>query len=1575
MSDQAKLADRKAKLSEARRRLLEKRLKGKGSAAVAEDRIPHRDSSEPVPLSFSQQRFWFMHQLDPNNPTYNMHEAWEVKGALNRAALERALNRVVARHDALRTTIGLQDDVPVQILHPDVELNIPLKDLSDLPEKTAALREIARQEARGIFDLEIGPLLRFSAVRLSEDHHALLLTIHHIISDEYANDLFWRDLGHFYAAECNQPLKATLPDLPIRYEDFTAWQIDRLNNGEEKRQLAYWKNQLAGDPAALQLPTDRPRPPQQTFNGGFAQRDLSSELIQPLQKLAQDSGATPFMLLLAAYQAVLNRYSQSNDIWVGTPIANRQRSEVKDLIGLFLNTIVMRAQFEPELTFRQLVEQVKQHALDAFAHQDLPFERLVDELKPQRDPAASPLFQVMFVYSPAANLSRSLPGLTFEWIPVDGGVSKFDLTLFASAGEKHLTAAYEYNADLFDRQTVTRLLGHLETFLTAALADPDQPLAQLPILAAAEQEQILTAWNRTQQPFDQDALLHEMIERQAQAHPHQTAVWAAGETISYRELDQRANQLAHFLRSKGVQSNSQVGVLAARRLETVMCILAILKAGAAYVPIDPEYPAERITAIIEDADLRLILAGDAQDVIGTAAVQTVDLAALDLTQYPANRPQPQPTADHLAYVIFTSGSTGRPKGVMVTHRNIVHSTTARFSFYERPAERFLLLSSFAFDSSMVGLFWTLCQGGTLFLPGDGLHQDILYLSQTINEQRVTHLLALPSLYHLLLEESETGQLASLNTVMVAGEACHASLVHYHYAQNKGAVLVNEYGPTEGTVWSHAYRFPADFDGPAVPIGRAIPNVTHFVLDPQQQAVPVGVPGELYIGGAGITPGYLNRPDLTTEKFVPLPSHLGVKTEEKFYRTGDLVRWLPDGNLVFLGRVDQQVKIRGFRIELGEIEAALAALPQIKAAAALVYDRQADSNHENAGRRAEKRLIGYYEAETILEAAEVKRALNQKLPHYMVPAVLIQLDKMPHTPNGKIDRRALPEPPATAPVADGPPAAPRTTAEQRLTDVWRDVLRLPNVGIHDNFFDLGGDSIIGIQIVARARRAGLYLTPRQLFEQQTIAELAAVAQESAAPAAEQGVISGSLPLTPIQAWFFEQAFTDQNHWHQSLWLEPVNPWQAGDTELLIRAAQILPRQHDALRLCFSPQADGSWTQTLPAEIPPVTLQTIDLQGLSTAEQEGKMAAWSDKLSAEIDMTRGDLVRGAIFNRGSSLPPRIFITVHHLAIDGVSWRPLLADWATAFEQLKQGEPINLPAKTSSFKAWSEWLVQHGEKPAVTAEADFWQAQLADQAALPLAEGKFPVSEGIQIENILPADITAALLAEANSAYNTTINDLLLTALAQAAAETLDLSRFSTLLEGHGREETIHDAADLSRTVGWFTTQYPVTLSLNPSAEIGAQIKSVKEQLRVIPDNGIGYGALRTSGRHPALSERSEPLFTFNYLGQLERSLLSTNFFALVRPLTPMIGSKNHRPHGLGCMAFVQQGRFHAIFDYHPQQIEGLIVQKLADRFIMSLQALIDHCVQVEQQEMTASDFDLVDLDEEAFDQLADLLGDLE
>ncbi|MDJ0754262.1 MAG: condensation domain-containing protein, partial [Ardenticatenaceae bacterium] len=489
MSDQAKLADRKAKLSEARRRLLEKRLKGKSGAAAAEDRIPHRDSSEPMPLSFSQQRFWFMHQFDPDNPTYNMHEAWEVKGTLELPALERALNHVVARHEALRTTIGLRDDVPVQFVHPDVKLNIPINDLSHLSEKAAALREIARQEARGLFDLEIGPLLRFSAVRLAKDHHALLLTIHHIISDEYANDVFWRDLGHFYAAESGQSLESTLPDLPIRYEDFTAWQIDRLRDGQEERQLAYWKNQLAGDPAALQLPTDRPRPPQQTFTGGFEQRELSSELVQPLQKLVQESGATPFMLLLAAYQAVLNRYSQANDIWVGTPIANRQRGEVKDLIGLFLNTVVMRARFEPAMTFRQLVEQVRQHALDAFAHQDLPFERLVDELRPQRDPAASPLFQVMFVYSPAANLTRSLPGLTFEWIPVDGGVSKFDLTLFASAGESHLTVAYEYNADLFERDTVTCLLGHLETFLTAALADPDQPLTQLPILAAEEREQ------------------------------------------------------------------------------------------------------------------------------------------------------------------------------------------------------------------------------------------------------------------------------------------------------------------------------------------------------------------------------------------------------------------------------------------------------------------------------------------------------------------------------------------------------------------------------------------------------------------------------------------------------------------------------------------------------------------------------------------------------------------------------------------------------------------------------------------------------------------------------------------------------------------------------------------------------------------------------------------------------------------------------------------------------------------------------------------------------------------------------
>jgi amino acid adenylation domain-containing protein len=1086
MTKESNVPDRKTQLSAAKRALLAKRLRGEKGNRQPADVIPKQQLSGPLPLAYAQQRIWFMHQLAPGSAAYNMHEAWRVRGPLDLAALEGALNQVVVRQPSLRTTITVVDDQPLQCVAETVTLPVSLTDLSRLAaaDRENALYNEAAAEAQRSFDLAAGPLLRLTVLRLDREDHALLLTMHHIISDEWSSDLFWRELSVFYEHSM-AGTAVTLSPLPIHYTDFARWQQTQLDAGAWQPQLDYWQRQLGGKLPLLQLPTDRPRPAQQTFRGAFIQQVLPASLLADLKALSRSAGTTLYMTLLAAFQLLLHRISHQDDILVGTPIANRQRPETKDVMGMFINTLVMRADFSAEFSFRALLEQTRQTALDAYANQDLPFEQLVQALQTQRNTSHHPLFQAMFVYQ-STGAVRKLPGLDFRPISVDGGVAKFDLSLFASEEDGRLTTALEYNSDLFEAATIERMLGYWQTLLKAVAADPVTPVGELPLLTAAERAQILGDWNETAVPFPDDQCLHDLIAAHAQKSPGAPAVRFGEQLVNYAELDDRAAQVAAQLQANGVSAGDLVALAVPRSLEMIIGIVGILKVGAAYIPIDPTYPAERRQQILDDAQ--------------TAATLTIDdIRSMSEERGPiASRQSKTVNPESLAYVIYTSGSTGRPKGVMITHRNIVHSTTARFHFYSEPVERFLLLSSFAFDSSMVGIFWTLCQGGTLILPPPSGEQDAAQIARLIADHQITHLLALPSLYQILLEETSPAHLQSLTTIMVAGEACPPELAAQHFGRLPHTALYNEYGPTEATVWSHAYRIPADFAGTAVPIGKPIPNVTSYVLDGNRQPVPVGVPGELYIGGAGVTPGYLNRPELTTERFVNLKfkiddlrlesAHHNLQSlieNRKFYRTGDLVKWLPDGNLLFLGRVDHQVKIRGFRVELGEIEAVMAAHPAVQEAVVVAH-----GGHN-------PQLWGYVTGKTAVTPNTLLIFLQERLPRYMIPASISVLTALPRTPNGKVDRQALPKPQGVdTPSSQTTFTPPSTKTEQKLAALWQEVLSLELAGVHDNFFDSGGHSLVAMRLLARMQRTFCIELPVQvIFDTPTIAGLAAKIEQA------------------------------------------------------------------------------------------------------------------------------------------------------------------------------------------------------------------------------------------------------------------------------------------------------------------------------------------------------------------------------------------------------------------------------------------------------------------------------------------------
>ncbi|HKN84017.1 MAG TPA: amino acid adenylation domain-containing protein, partial [Pyrinomonadaceae bacterium] len=935
MSSSTKLT---LELSGKKRAVLEALLREQGIEDTKADRIPRRRESGPAPLSFAQQRLWFLDQLEPESPLYNIHAGVELSGPLNVPVLQRSIAEILRRHESLRTAFTVIDGRPVQVINKNGIFKLSLNDLQELEESQRQSRVSAwtEEDARRLFDLKNGPLLRANLLRLGETEHVLLLTIHHIISDGWSVGVFVRELAALYEVYmAGRP--SPLQELPIQYADFAVWQRDWLQGERLEEQLSYWRAQLADAPPLLELPTDRPRQPVQSYRGAHEHLLLSESLSRSLKELSRREGATLFMTLLAAFSTLLYRYSGQRDILVGTPIANRNRAETESLIGFFVNTLILRTRLSEQMTFRELLAQVRETALEAYAHQDLPFEKLVEELQPERTLSHSPVFQVMLDLQNAPMHDLELQGLRLTPRPFDSRTAKFDLILTVGEMDGRLSGQLEYSTDLFDAATVRRMARHLEHLFEAAVSNPDEQVSRLPLLNEDERRQILFEWNNTQVASVSTLCIHELFEQQAEATPRAVAVVHKDEQLTYRELNERANKLAHHLRKLGAGPESLVGVRLERSADAVVAILGVLRAGAGYLPLASNQPADRLSFMLADAKVKVLLTEEHLTTPIANCRLPIALTSFQDQSFQSATGNRQLAinvlADNPAYVIYTSGSTGKPKGVLVSHRNLVHSTFARFCYYQEPLHSFLLLSPFAFDSSVAGLFWTLWRGGMLVIPEEDAHQDAAHLAELIERHSVSHLLGLPALYELILQQARPGQLSSLRTVIVAGEPCPPELVQHHAETLPHAALFNEYGPTEATVWSsvHRIRPSAPFCG-SVPIGRPVANTQIYVLDSQLEPAPIGVTGEIYIGGDGVARGYLNHPDLTAERFVPNP--FSAKPGARFYQTGDLARFLADGNIEYIGRNDSQVKIRGYRIELSEIELALAQHPEVREAVVL-----------------------------------------------------------------------------------------------------------------------------------------------------------------------------------------------------------------------------------------------------------------------------------------------------------------------------------------------------------------------------------------------------------------------------------------------------------------------------------------------------------------------------------------------------------------------------------------------------------------------------------------------------------------
>ncbi len=1942
---------------------------------------PPPDQAGWAPLSYGQRALWFLHQSVPESTAYNVIPALRIRARLDVAGLRGAFQQLILRHPSLRTTYALRTDEVLQRVEPAMEAPFAIIDASGWSEEDFPRRVADAAHQR--LDLERGEILRVELFSRSPEDHVLLIVVHHIAVDLWSLGVIIKELSALYTAEI-QSARAELPALPAAYTDFARWQIAMLAGAEGQRHFEHWKSELQGELPVLQLPTDRARPPVQTYRGGLHIFSLPEELARRIKALARAEDTTLYTLLLTAFKILLHRITGQGDLLVGSAVAGRSSDLFQSVVGYFVSPVVLRSSFEDDPTVRAALQRVSRTVHGAIEHQDYPFLLLVEQLLPYRDPSRTPLIDVMFVLQrshifdemaalalgdPSARLQ--LGDVEMESFALPERAAMFDITMMMAEARGTFFAWLQYNADLFDAATIERIAGQFVVLLEGIVVAPERRVSQLPLLTAVEQLRVLSAWNATDTAYPASRSVNELFEAQAARAPDAVAAVYGEHRLSYGELNQRANQLAHHLRSLGVGPEVHVGICVERSVEMVIGLLGILKAGGAYVPLDPTYPKERLAFMLRDTRAPvLVTQARFQGRLPQHDARIVYLEEGDtrLADMPSSNPTPGTTSRSLAYVIYTSGSTGMPKGAAVEHRSIARLVLATDYIQITPADRVAQVANCAFDAATFEIWGPLLNGAALV----GLSRDVALnpkeLARKLQETGITTIFLTTALFNQIAHDAPQA-FATARTVLFGGEMVDPGSVREVLAHGAPSRLLHVYGPTETTTFASWHLVEHVAEGAAtVPIGRPLANTRLYVLDAHLRPVPIGVPGELYIGGPGVARGYLNQPELTAAKFVEDP--FSGEPDARLYKTGDVCRRLPDGALVYLRRADHQVKVRGFRIELGEIESVLLQHASVKDAVVVaredtpgdrrlvayvvadlsrsapsdksvelatqqieewsaLYDdlyqksasggdatlntigwessytrhpyseetmrvwrdctvariralaprraweigcgtgllllqvapgcdaylgtdfsepvvqklrpelvmrglsqvrlerREANAfKEEDAGAydtvilnsivqyfpdavylreviegavRAVKRggtvFLGDIRNQALLEAfhasVELYRAapdtpvailreswsravaseaellvapdffralcdeiprlthaeiwlkrgrgedemsryrydvvlyveeapepvsidvsrqwargndlhavsqwlqeaqprtavitgipsarvdsdchaldllsrdegtareiatlaasaaegsvspeslwelgerlgyavrvtwsaasgpahvdvlferdagsarpkawlpesapsrsaakgsvnnplrarqaerlipslrdlVKRKLPEYMAPSAYVELEALPLTPNGKVDRKALPAPSRSRSEAQGDYVAPRSPKEELLATIWGEVLRVERVGVHDNFFMLGGDSILAIRVMSKAQQAGLALSVRQMFVHQTIAGLAGVATAAARPEADQGLVTGPVELSPIQRWFFDEDRPEPHHFNQAVLLETrerMNP------RLLERAVAELVRHHDALRLRFL--REGSSIRQVNAGLDErVEITEVDLSAVPAEQQAAAIEARAAELQASLRLDEGPLLRCALLDLGPQQPGRLLFLIHHLAVDSVSWRILLEDLETAYRRLQRDEPPELPAKTTSWKAWSDRLSAHARTDEIQKELAFWQALPA--AAPPPVDavgGANTVASERRVEVALDAEETRALLHDVPSVYRTQINDVLLTALVLAFEAWTGERSLRFDLEGHGREELFSDL-DVSRTVGWFTALFPVSIELAGSSP-GEALKSVKEQLRRIPERGVGYGLLRYLSPEvqllaPSADDRSSEV-SFNYLGQIDASMTSSKLFRWTDgPTGPLHSPKARRAHGIEINGWVAEGRLSVVWAYSENIHRRETIETVAQRFMAELRALLAHCLSPGAGGRTPSDYALAQLTQEAVDRL--------
>jgi amino acid adenylation domain-containing protein/non-ribosomal peptide synthase protein (TIGR01720 family) len=1522
---------------------------------------------EGYQLSPQQKSLWLLQQSAYSQP-YRANCVILIEQNLDIEILELALKNVVNKHEILRTKFQLLQGmtIPLQIINDNSMPVVCYHNLTGLTsaEQHAKIESLFHDASQQPFDFEHGTVLKISLVILSPDKHMLLVSLPAMSADKATLNNFVREISRSYVAGLHNQ---ELSDEPLQYADFAEWQNELFEGEDAEIGREYWRNKKEISACAnLKLPQENQPALKPEFKPELLTLAFNSNTIA----IAQKYETSIAVLLQVCWQILIWRLTGQSDVVVGTYCDGRNYEELESALGLFAKYLPVYCYLEEEFKLSEILKQTNESIRDAFKWQDsFTWEQIAksgeDNLRLSFFPLCFEFEEQPVKYS-AADVSFSIHK---QYVCVD----QFKVKLSCVRRDDSLIAEFHYDSNSFRVEDIARLARQFQTLLESVIDKPEAAIGELEILSARDRQQLLVEFNNTQTDYPKHSCIHQLFEHQAARTPGHLAVVFENQQLTYAQLNARANQLAHHLQMLGVGPETIVALCVERSLEMLIGLLGILKAGGAYLPLDPLLPTERLAFMLQDAEASVILT---QQHLAERFEQAAPIVCLDtdwdaIAQQPDENPLSEATPKNLVYVIYTSGSTGKPKGVAVEHQqllNYLHGILERLDL--SVGSSFATVSTFAADLGNTAIFPALCTGGCLHVISQERATNPEALADYCDRHPIDCLKIVPSHLNALLAASHPEKILPHQRLILGGEALNWKLVEKIQQHTPSCEIFNHYGPTEATVGVLTYPIkakPIRDKSETVPLGRPIANTQIYILDNYLRPVPIGVPGELHVGGDNLARGYLNQPELTTERFIRNP--FSDELESRLYKTGDLARYLPDGNIEFIGRIDHQVKIHGFRIELGEVESLLRQHPAIRETIVLAREDKPGN----------KRLVAYFvpNQENTSPAppalfSDLRNFLKEKLPDYMVPSAFVRLKALPLTPNGKVDRRALPAPESVRPELEGIFVAPRNLIEETIARIWAQVLELAQVGIYDNFFELGGDSIVSIQITARANQAGLQVTPKQLFEYPTVAGLAAVVGTTPTIQSEQEPVTGSLPLTPIQHWFFEQKLRDPHHWNQALLLEVR---QAIVPSLLERAVQQLQSHHDALRLRFIPKESG-WQQVNAGidEAEAVPFSCTDLSGLPTAEQETALEATAAELQASLNLVKGPLMRVALFNLGDNQPNRLLLVIHHLAVDGVSWRILLEDLQQAYQQLSQSETVQLPLKKTSFKRWSEFLWEYAHSAQLKQERDYWvRASGQSISRLPVDNpgGANTVVLARSVLVSLSVEETSALLHEVPAAYRTQINDVLLTALVQTFTQWTKDHSLLVDLEGHGREAITNDI-DLSRTVGWFTTIFPVLLSLEGIFQPGEALKAIKEQLRDVPNRGIGYGVLRYLSEDKSVTAPLQTLpqaeVRFNYLGQFDQVLSESSLFKLVNQTPGTSRSpRGNRRYLLDINGFVFGGQLQLEWMYSEQIHQRATIEQLAQGFVKALRSLITHCQSPEAGGYTPSDFQKANLSQKDLEQL--------